>query len=416
MARLKDFLTFVEGRARVVADAEKRLTEIQRRYETYFTEVSRVRESELSQLSAHLAAKDAVLPPDIAAALERARAEAEKGFDGELTAVRERREALLAQAEKVRQESRQEEAAVREKNADLDGKEEALKAKNSELLARIDDYNARIRTLASGFGFFKNFFSMRSLAAERKALDDEHDALAAQIDRLRRAWVEREQAYSAGEAARQEKWTRLKTEASALQAKLDSLAGARPAIVFRTTTEKVLFARAPKLPVSTPEDPKCPRCKAPNARPLHFCRICAQRLLADRPDFEGSLVEIAELNQHHRDFSEGMRSCQELIGLVRGIKTGLENFRKSVQSMIANEARYPLPKLQLDVPAAAQSYGRELEALRELDAQQGSEHPLQFGLRVAQVVEKRFTESALKGFFKSMGDELSRQARAQWRA
>ena len=106
MARLKDFLAFVDGRARVLGDAEKHLLAIQRKYETYFAEVSRVRESELGQLSAHLAAKDAALPSDIAAALESARAEAERGFDEELTAVRARREALLAEAEKVRQESR----------------------------------------------------------------------------------------------------------------------------------------------------------------------------------------------------------------------------------------------------------------------------------------------------------------------
>jgi hypothetical protein len=416
MARLKDFLAFVDGRARVLGDAEKRLLAIQRKYETYFAEVSRVRESELGQLSAHLAAKDAALPSDIAAALESARAEAERGFDEELTAVRVRREALLAEAEKVRQESRQEEAAVRQKNVDLDGKEEALKAKSSDLLARVDAYNARIRSLASGFGFFNNFFSMRRLAAERKALDDEQNALAGQIDRLRRAWAEREQAYTQAEAARQEKWTKLKTEASALQAKVDSLSGARGAIVFRTAAEKVLFARSPKLPASAPDDPKCSRCKAPNAGSFHFCRICAQRLRADRPDFEGSLAEIAELNQHHRNFSEGMRSCQELIGLVRGIKSGLENFFKSLHSMLENESRYPLPKLQIEVPAAAQSYGREFDALLELVAQPGSEHPLQFGMKVKSAVEPRFTEAAVKGFFNAMGDELSRQAKTQWRA
>jgi hypothetical protein len=31
-------------------------------------------------------------------------------------------------------------------------------------------------------------------------------------------------------------------------------------------------------------------------------------------------------------------------------------------------------------------------------------------------VEPRFTEAAVKGFFNAMGDELSRQAKAQWRA
>jgi hypothetical protein len=34
-----------------------------------------------------------------------------------------------------------------------------------------------------------------------------------------------------------------------------------------------------------------------------------------------------------------------VIGLARGVESGLENFFKNLLSMLDNESRYPLPKL-----------------------------------------------------------------------
>ena len=84
--------------------------------------------------------------------------------------------------------------------------------------------------------------------------------------------------------------------------------------------------------------------------------------------------------------------------------------------MIANESRYPLAKLQLDVPEPAQAYGRSFEALLELALKAGTEHPLQFGKKAKQFVEAQLCEAVVKGFFNAMGDELSRQAKLQWRS
>ncbi len=55
---------------------------------------------------------------------------------------------------------------------------------------------------------------------------------------------------------------------------------------------------------------------------------------------------------------EGMQACQKIIGLVRGLKTGLGNFRKSVVDMISTEKRDPVGTLSISVPKSSVEYGK----------------------------------------------------------
>ncbi|MGC4113734.1 MAG: zinc ribbon domain-containing protein [Myxococcales bacterium] len=194
---------------------------------------------------------------------------------------------------------------------------------------------------------------------------------------------------------------------------IDALEQSRLQLIFRTSLERVLFERRPKDAVPVASDPKCPRCQSANPKESHFCQICGKRLLPDRPDLEGSLEEIAEANFHHARFAEGMKKCQEVIGLVSGVSSGLTAFRKSVGSMIDSQSRYPLAKLQLDVPRECVEYGKNFEALRDAAVPGLSLHPQAFGERM-QAAAAPFTQEQVKAFFERMGAELSKAAKAQW--
>ena len=198
-----------------------------------------------------------------------------------------------------------------------------------------------------------------------------------------------------------------------MRAKLDYLEESRPRIVSRSTVERVLLDRfAPPQPGS--DGPACPRCDSANGRGAAFCRICAVRLAADRTDFEGSLAEIAELNHHHREFAEGMKGCQEVIGLVRGLGSGLQAFRKSVKGVQDSEKRYPLPKLKIDVPAASLAFGKRFDALRDVARRDRAVHPRAFAGELATVT-RAMTPEAVQAYFETMGQELTRCANTQWK-
>lgn len=414
MGRLSDVLDHLDERAATVAAAEKALLETQARYESYFAELQAARENELSQLSQHVSSHRGQLPTWLETDLEDARAAVEKEFEAELERLRGDVRTVDEDAERARAESAAAEDAVRERNLDLDRREEALKERNAALLRRIADYNRRIAELGSGFGFFKNLFAMGRLRKERRKIDAEQEDVAAQVDRVRAQWVQREKEHAEREAGLRAAWTERRARAAALSAKLEYLEEARPRIVSRSTLERVLYTRFAEPEVPREDGPRCSRCQSPNAPGAAFCHICAVRLAVDRPDFEGSLQEIGELNHHHRKFAEGMKGCQQTIGLVRGLRSGLAAFRKSVEGVQGSEERYPLPKLRIDVPAEAVAFGRAFDALREA-AQKGTHlHPQDFAAVLAEAA-RDLTPEAIQAYFQGMGEELTRCAKSQWK-
>jgi hypothetical protein len=414
MGTLNDFREYLDGRRAVLQRAEKTLVALQEKYETYFAEVTRVRESELGQLRELLRVGVGV-PEDLRAEVGRATAEQSRLFDKKLADLERQWGTSQAKAEKVRRDSLAEEQQVRQANTTLDREEESLKARSARLLAEIERHNAGIREMGRGFGFFWNLFRMRGVQAERRRLDREQADVVARIESLRLRWQEREKEYVEREAQRKEEWVVVRTEAAALASKAEHLKAARERLVERGTLEQVLFGRAPELPTPTAADPACPRCRQRNATAAHFCRICAQRLGGDQPDLAGSLAEIAEVNWHHERFAEGLRACQEIIGLVRGLSTGVLNFNRSVNEMIESQTRHSLARLEIDVSPASVAYGRTFDELLGLvEKTDPSLHPLEFAGDIKKLVTQTFTEARIKDFFEAMGTELSRQAKRQW--
>jgi hypothetical protein len=332
----------------------------------------------------------------------------------QLSQLEKKHQQRLKRTEVLRKRSRNEEQKIRKKNVKLDQLEEDLKVRSEKLLAQIRDYNERIRQLGRGFGFFAGFFKMRGLAAEREALEREQSDVAARIEGVRNRWADQEKEHTEIEQGIQEDWVQQETEAAALQTKIDYCRAARPRLIRRSTIESVLFEMEPDLPAPQAGDPPCPRCKTPNPEACHFCRICAQRLTDDRPDLEGSIRELAEVNRHHQRFSEGMQACQEIIGLVRGIKSGLEAFMESVQDVKNTANKYNLTTLEIDVPKRSISYGEQLDVLKEAVSKDQSLHPVDFAEQVNTVFHKVFTEKNIQSYFETMGKELSQRANRQW--
>ncbi len=414
MGNLGDFVEFLDERHAVLDEAENGLLVLQARFEEFLAELGRVREAELAQLRAHLLAGDGV-PAELTAQLEQAAGAARVKLDAEVARLEGERDGLLAEAEGLRTESADATDALREHNVELDDEEEKLKARSAELLASIAEHNRRILGMGRGFGFFLEFFAMRRLQAQRAELQEAQDDLAARIDVLRGQWASVDQEHAIAEEVRQARWVAARTEAAALQTKIDYLRSAGDRIVERSALEEVLFARRPPEREPGEGDPACPRCERPNPTDNHFCHICGQRLVEDRPDLEGSLAEVAEVNLHHHRFSEGVKSCQEIIALVRGLCSGLDAFKESVTDMQSTQWKHDLATLDLDVPRGSRRYAEHFARLRErVTGAERSLHPSAFASHVTQLTGEVFTEDKIQQFFELMGEELSRQADSQW--
>ncbi len=414
MARLKDFRKYLEERRAFLVRAEAGLTTLQAKYEDFFAEVTRVRESELRQLIDLTLTDRSSLPGDFNAEIDRVAPEIERELDEKIADLRAQRKELIDQADAIRATSLRAEKRIRGRNRRLDREEEELKARTAELLENIEEYNRRIRSLGSGFGFFSNFFKLRELARRQEILEEEHADVAARIEALRTKWQIEEGRHLEREKQRKIEWTELERKGAALSATIEALETRRTEVVVRMTLERILEGRRPNLSDAAEGDPPCPRCGMPNPRDAHFCHICAKRLGEDRKDFEGSLEEIAEIDLHHRRFSEGMEACQSIIGLVRGLISGVDAFCKSIDDMIESEDKYPLPKLEIDVPQSCRAFGAEIDRLSSFANQDYSLHPSLFARRFDEYFGKIFTEEKIQAFFETMGEELSARAGEQW--
>ncbi len=414
MGNLKELRGYLRGRREVVGALEGDLCALQEKYEQFFQEVSQVREQELQQLTGHILADRAALPEGFRVALDKAEVAVARELDGKLKLLKAELATQHKRAEQLRQRSLRLEAALRKQNLELDQQEEQLKARNEDLLARVAAYNAQVAQLGRGWGFFANFFRLRALAAEREALAQQQQDLAARIEQLRQQWAAAAGQHQEEEQALQQRWREQHLAAGLLQAKLDALQATEAALRRRSVIERVLYDLAPDRRPGRAGDPLCPRCASPNPPENRFCQSCARRLGADRPDFAGSVEEMAELNLHHERFSQGMKACQEIIGLVRGLGAGIDAFSESVDKVLRTQRKHSLRELEIDVPAESLAYGRRFDALRaELPAGR-TLHPVDFARQVRGVLDEVLTEAKIKAYFEAMGKELSRQADRQW--
>ncbi len=414
MGRLRDFRTYLEGRKGALERAETGLVSLQEKFETFFSEITRVRESELTQLIELTRTDRSRLPDWYNSEIDEAAAGVKRELDEELRRLEADRAALQDEAEAIRKTSGRAEKRIRGRNVRLDREEEELKERNASLLKAIEDYNRRIKTLGTGFGFFLNLFKMRRLAEEKQRLDQEHGDLAARIEALRTRWLSEEGRHVGREGERSSQWADLERKAATLSAKIEALEAKSSDILVRSTVERVVRGRRPLTEAPGAGGAPCPRCKMPNNPAQHFCQICARRLHEDRMDFDGSLEEMAEISRHYDRFSEGMEACQEIIGLVRGLGSGVEAFMESIADVQASEDKYPLSKLQIDVPPASREFGEQFDRLADFASQDYSLHPKLFADRFDQYFSEILTETTIKAFFETMGEELSRQAEAQW--
>ncbi|MBN1609779.1 MAG: hypothetical protein JW940_24315 [Polyangiaceae bacterium] len=412
MGNLAGFAAYVDDRKRVVAQVEKRLLDLQKKYESFFQEVSAVRRSELAQLSAHFAERRGRLPDGLDTSLDAAKAEAGAHWARTLAAHEAEHARYAAEAEAARSAALAIEQEAHQENVDLDAEEEELKARSERVCADIQSFTARIREASRGLGFIFRLPELRSLQAERQRLEREQLDLAARIEALRARWEERAPQHRERAAEQEAQWVALTAKAQREQTQIEYLLEAADQLVAQTALERVLFERVPEGPAEGAPNSNCPRCGVLNTARF-FCAICAARLSTDRPDLEGSLLEVAELNQHFERFSEGMRACQELIGLVRGIRSGLQSFARSVQSMVATQERYPVRALRIDVPPAVVEQGRQFDALLAAVSDPQQLHPAAFAAMVGRA-SAAFGQEALKHYFETMGHELSVQAKAQW--
>jgi len=414
MGTLLSFSKYLSDRERLLAETEEKLLKLQESYENHLAEIRRVREAELDELMETVLADRGALPKDFNQKLDEAAAEAEKVLSAEQMKLEKEKDAELKRAEELRQKSLMATEKLKSQNVRLDKEEEELKARSAILVKKIEVFNAKIAELGHGFGFFSNLFKMRKIADQRDLLEKENAELAARIELLRARWEKVSAQHVEDEAQLKIEWTEAEEHAMALAARLEALESRRSRMIARSALDHVLKSMKARDQDRADGGRSCPRCSQTNDQNNHFCWACASRLQENDPGFQGSVEEMVELNHHLERFSRGVHSCRGIIALVRGLQSGLAALKKSVTEMVSSQDSYSLGTLEIDVPQESVNFGEYFDQLAAMVEDNPGLHPLIFADRIDVLIRDRFTEEQIKNYFERMGEELSRQAGAQW--
>jgi len=414
MGQLEGIRDYLEERSRVIESTEKQLNSLQEKFESFYAQITRAREHELDQLVSQTLENRESLPDWYLETIKEAAPLVEKEITGRRKKLVSRRNYRRHKAAGLRKESIEAEAQAALESEENDLLEKNLSRRISGIESGIEELSREILSLSRGLGFFINVFKARPVDRRRRDLDAKRRRMAAELESLRSHWRDHLLELESDDEKRRQKWIEAENEAAALSARIEALDMERPRILARTVVEKVLGTRQEEYREPSSGDPPCQRCGMPNLPESSFCHICALRLKTDRTDFMGSLVEIGELNRHHRRFTEGMKACQEILGLVVGIGSGLEALLKSVRKMIIVRDEHDLGSLELEVPEESRGYGLIFDDIAASVREEQSLHPSVFAEKIRGLIAQRLSEDHLKAYFEGIGKVLSKAAAAKW--
>lgn len=422
MADLKKMLQFLDETGETVNGINKKLSSVQEFFNKNYNNVNAVRNEELEFLQTEFFAEPAIIPSEIRKAYEKNLKTAEVAFTENLSALKKVKTALeekMKEADKTRLEYAR---SLKNSNTDLDIKEEAIKAGIADLEEKITEYNKTIGEMATGFGFFINIFKMKTIEKEKKELLTKRAELIDRIEAVRNQWAQAEKDVGGKDAELKRAWAEMQTEYALLSEKIGTLENDMDGLVrksafydaLNTLSGREKFA-ALKTQVQKAET--CPVCGSRNEENLFFCRYCGSRFAGNRPDVEGSLVEVGELNKVFADLTGGIRESVSLIALMRGVKGGIDTFVKSVRSVKDTQDKYAqLKDLNLDIPDVSDDLAEKLKTFeKSLDVKFYNLHPQDFAQTVKQTTDRILSAENIEKFFTLMGDELNKSTKEQWK-
>ncbi len=421
MGSLKGMLQFLGQTQDTLEGITGKLNKIQEYFNNNFSNVSMIREGEIDFLQKEFFGDPGSFHEKI-----RSGYSAETGRQEEI--YREKIEELRQDLKKFQEEmeSADEKRIVHLKrlkrsNASLDKKEEKLKEDITRCEERIGAYNKKIDELNTGFGFVLNLFKMKKIEDEKEELIETRDSYVESIEDIRSKWEEKSGAFEETEKEIKNSWNRAQVELSMIREKIDYIMKNREEIIkkaaFTGTLNKLKGDEDYLTKKINSEKPaKCKRCGSGNKKNNFFCFYCGERFAEDRPDIDGSLIEIAELNEVYTKLLEGVKMSVSFLALMKGLTKGVKEFIKSVRSVKDSQDKYPsLPNLDINVPDFTLKF---YDIMKDLESKINVEfynlHPAEFSQSLEEYEKKVFTDKNIENFFSKMGDELNSTTKEQW--
>jgi hypothetical protein len=291
-------------------------------------------------------------------------------------------------ADELLQKAQAELAELRSLNPQLDKQEEDLKLQAAELEARLVELNEEIRQRSRRLGVVLHFIAITKADRERHRILGKLEALNDSLHHVRRQWErERKKAFELQEAY-QDQWQLESIAVARLQSELDQLddEARREDLALRRAIRHVLDGL-----------------KGPSASP--------------DPELDAGLKQMIELNVQTDAYHEGLAAVGGLIGLLRGINSGMQAIRQSIEGLQREQQMHSayLAGLDFSLPSRAETFHKQWPALAQQFADEKTigAHPSEFAEAVKPLLEGPLSEASIEAMFNSLG-RMIEQSTARW--
>jgi len=381
---LKQFESYLRDRNAELDACIREIEEVQQRLQQAFQAELKVWQGLFGYCYPQILAHREALPAEFVSHLDHVEQEELQKLQAEMVELTSKIEAGRKAIDGWTAEAQEAARALRSANPEFDAREEDLKRRISTLQ---DEYTEAYRQLEAAreplLGWLSNAGGIRQARHKQEEIKKQQAQATEQLREVRQKWLSAVQETSEKQSQLREQWQQTTVEIAELQARYDYL---------RNNLKEV-------------------------ARQNGIRRVLDE--MTEAPALEGELGDklrqLAEHNAVRARFEEGLMAVSQSLGLLRGINTGLDKFCESVAQVLAEQSRYNLREIDIDVPrdvvVVNQTWAWLASEARDEDKVLQS--PLEFAAIVRQYVNDRLTPQVIQYFFETMGDSLNR-ATAAW--
>lgn len=374
--KLPNFVQFVQDNIRRIAAVYDEIEEVQQRFNGLYTALLAQWQERVEGAAERLAQGDNV-PAPLTAPLEAAQAAERRKLAARIAELEKELAAQRKAEDEALQAAQAELERLRELNPVLDRKEEAIKARSLAENERIAELEAELKqqpfmTRLLGAGELK-----KRLEAARKA----HARTLKALKGVRQEWVNKKKEVEARQAELRANWQQNSVAAAQAQAELDYLTQNLETLVAKRGAQAYLTA------------------------------------LDGAPSVDGewgeTLTTIAEENGRLAAYRKGLASVAEALGLLNGLRAGMERFFESASKVDEERRTYNLRMLRLDVPRQVIQFHNIWAAFRKqvVDEKHLGQHPLEF-VQVIEHYKSELSDKAIQRMFEEMGQALTAATKA----
>ncbi len=373
---LDRFVTFVQDNTQRIADLYREIEEVQVQFNSQYSALLTEWQGAVEETAAALLAAE--LPPQVAEAVRARQAEERAKLEARIAELRSQLAEKRKGSDEALQAAQAEIARLRELNPALNQREERLKAQSLRETEQILGLEVELKEV----GFWNRLLGASELKKKLEQARKGHAKTVAALQDVREQWVQKKKEAEQRQSDLRATWEQATVEMSQLQAELDYLTA---------NLETLAAQRGAQAYLAGLEEP---------------------------PALAGALGEaaakIAAQNAQLAAYRGGLASVAEALGLLTGLKTGMERFFESANKVYEEQRRYNLKPLRLEVHrSVVEFHNTWAEYARQVkDEKRLGRDPLAFSRIAQQYAQERLTEPAIQAMFESMGQALTRATKA----